>query len=480
MDVLLSVVASDLIGRLVSFLLRKYHNTTAVDDIVRLQRALLRARVVLEEAEGRQVTNQAMLLQLKQLREEMCRGSYALDAFRRRAAGPKRRGTVSGCQSFSLPLGGGDGMDGALAVVESLEAALSDAKELVVLLGACPRVTRQPYSAYLFMEMCMFGRQMEKEHIIDFLLQPCSFGDPNLGVFPVIGPPEVGKRTLVEHVCIEERVRRHFSRIQRLSSNDLMGDHEHQGLNTGTSSAKSLFVIDLAGDVDEESWRRFRSSIRQTNRDSKIIIISRTEKHSSLGTVQPLMLGRLRQDELWYFFRALAFGSANPEEHPELVSIAMELFAGVRDFAPFAAVNILAASLRADLNARSWRRISRGLGQSTELQLRVHGREHDPEKCNFYLFMLVKDAPPCLFYDRRKSTASLARDELPKVRMQDLLTGVVVPGDQGKRFDVLVWQSRIPPFCSYVATCDVERAQQVVVVPWRKRLKRRRGQQQRH
>lgn len=63
----------------------------------------------------------------------------------------------------------------------------------------------------------MFGRHVEKEHIINFLLSPC----PSLDVLPVIGPCYVGKKTLVEHACREEIVQRNFSRISHFSSDDL-------------------------------------------------------------------------------------------------------------------------------------------------------------------------------------------------------------------------------------------------------------------
>lgn len=158
-------------------------------------------------------------------------------------------------------------------MAESMEAALSDMKELVVLLGGCPRVTKQPYSAYLFMERCMFGRHMEREHLICFLLQPAP--DSELDVLPIIGPHEVGKRTLVEHVCLDERVRERFAKIHRLCSDDL---DALQGL-MNAAAQRSLIIMDFAGgDKDEESWRGFRSSfLRRVHRDSKIIIISRND-----------------------------------------------------------------------------------------------------------------------------------------------------------------------------------------------------------
>jgi hypothetical protein len=43
---------------------------------------------------------------------------------------------------------------------------------------------------------------------------------------------------------------------------------------------------------------------------------------SSLGTGDVVRLTRLRREEYWYFFRVLAFGSANPyDQHPDLASI---------------------------------------------------------------------------------------------------------------------------------------------------------------
>jgi GTPase SAR1 family protein len=41
-----------------------------------------------------------------------------------------------------------------------------------------------------------------------------------VGVLPVIGRARVGKSTLVEHVCLDERVRSHFSLIVFLGDGD--------------------------------------------------------------------------------------------------------------------------------------------------------------------------------------------------------------------------------------------------------------------
>ncbi|KAL6849891.1 hypothetical protein ACP4OV_020518 [Aristida adscensionis] len=473
MEALLSAVASDLIGRLVSFLIGNYLDPGAADGTVRLHRALLRARTVVEEAEGRQIANRAMLLQLDQLRGAMYRGFYALDAFSRRAVDRNTRSRAVSSSSLSSSRAFGDAAaDGLAAVARSLEAALSDMKEFVVLLGGCPRFNRQPYSAYLFMDSCMFGRQMEKEQIIGFLLQKPA---QDLEVLPIIGPHEVGKRTLVEHVCLDERVRQHFSKIHHLRSDDL--DLPSWSLLDPTT--RSLIVIDLAGgdayDEEEKAWRRFNSSMRRRGHsESKIILISRTERHACLGTVPPLRLHAPRPEELWYFFRVLAFGAADPEERPDLLRVAMAMCRGIRDDTAFASANVLAAALRADLSARSWRRVQRVFAEAVTLRR--------PEKhgvfCHSREAMKENDTTgaSCVFYDKRKSTG-VERGDLPKVTMLGLLTrgGAALPGGE-TRFDVLVWQSRVPPFARYVATCDIIDVARPPPAGEKRVRKRRRGQ----
>jgi hypothetical protein len=480
MDALLSAVASDLIGRLVAFLVGKYQKCSTVDTAVRL---LLRARVVVEETEGRQITNRAMLQQLNQLRQELCRVAYALDTLRWRDRRPQA--VVRRPRPHVAPLPSGYYTDVPSVMVEGLEAALSGMREFVVLLGACPRVARQPYSTYLFMESCMFGRQLEKEQIISFLLSQPSHQD--VDVLPIIGPHEVGKRTLVEHVCLDERVRERFAKIHRLSSDEL--DIRHGDTHRRSAfdfTARLLIVIDVVNDDagTEESWRRFHASFRRrrAHGGSKVIFISRTEAHAALGTVPALRLHAPRREELWYFFKTLAFGAADPGERPDLARIAMTLCAGISDVAVFAAANVVAASLRGgDQSARSWRRVLETYAGAKVLPLDVAGDGFGGGKAVFsYLCLPVTDdgAPgaPLFFYNRRKVTGGV---ELPKVTMLELLAGESLPHAGEARFDMLVWRSRIPPYVSYVATCDMERARQLVAGEKRAR-KRWRDQHETH
>lgn len=123
----------------------------------------------------------------------------------------------------------------------------------------------------------MFGRHGEMEKIIAFLLRPCSLP----GVLPITGTPEVGKKTLVEHVRADDRVRKQFALITHFCGDEL-GDGEY-GLNPEHQEGRNMSRAamghrEFAGAPDEASWRRFYSFVSNSNRASKIIVISGTEQ----------------------------------------------------------------------------------------------------------------------------------------------------------------------------------------------------------
>ena len=88
METLASAILGDLIGRSVSFALdrccHRWRKAGGIEDAPqRLRRVLLRLQAVVEEADRRRVTNQAMLRQLQLMREGVYRGYYLLSAIKR-------------------------------------------------------------------------------------------------------------------------------------------------------------------------------------------------------------------------------------------------------------------------------------------------------------------------------------------------------------------------------------------------------------
>ncbi|OEL16094.1 hypothetical protein BAE44_0022887, partial [Dichanthelium oligosanthes] len=269
MEALISAVAGDLISRFISFVAQNFCNHTQNEnDHGRLEHVLLRIHTIVEEAEGRCITNQGMLLQLKMLIKDINNTPVASAGTRRSSA--KLKG-----------------------ILESLETKIQDMREFVKLLVSCPRLPCQPYSTYLFMDRCMFGRYTEKEQVINFLVCNGTYDCPNLEILPILGPHRVGKKTV--HACKDERVRNCFSNILFLKGDDL---------GNGKFAANLKNVVGAG---------------------SKIVLIGRTQEVARFGTAHPIWLKSLSQEEYWYYFKALAFGSMDPDERPRLASLAMQL-----------------------------------------------------------------------------------------------------------------------------------------------------------
>jgi hypothetical protein len=306
---------------------------------------------------------------------------------------------------------------------------------------------------------------MEREQAVRFLLQAEPGG--NLGVLPIVGPGHTGKSTLVEHVCLDDRVRDHFSLILLYSGNDLKDevatnfrDHcviKHQNIASGEE--RSLVVIELLGDVDEGAWKRLlHSAERFMAHGSKIIITSQSEKMVSVGTTEALMLNWLSKEAFWYFFKMLVFGSTDPEDHPKLTSIAMELAGEMGGSFMFAYV--VATLLRANLSARFWCRVLRHLTEHRKKNLFLLGEYPLVDGRPRYVWSMAKTPQGsedikffiCGDYQKRPDS----HGEVPKITGVDLLSGTWSAMPQGK-FEVLSWKSRIPPYYIYTANCQFVR-----------------------
>ncbi|XP_066354644.1 uncharacterized protein [Miscanthus floridulus] len=321
MEALFSAVLGELAARCLSFLVSKYWATPGLSEeeiLRRLEWALLRVAVTVEEADGRFITNAAMLRQLHSLRQEMHRGYYLLDKFRYLNRGDGRRKVKHHHHNRSLAMSSASSNPGKHSppsarlpstelklMLDSVHSVVADMHEFVASLKGYPRMCRQPYSMHLLLEKCMFGRHAEMERTVHFLLQREPPGECNLGVLPIVGQGKVGKTTFVEHVCYDVR---HYGihgnnklRTVKLSTLKDGGIIKHK--NDTLSEEKILVIVELDGDdvIDDAAWRRLFSAARGfLPGGSKIIITSSKvelfclEKHA--GTSSRILV----------FFRILA------------------------------------------------------------------------------------------------------------------------------------------------------------------------------
>ncbi|XP_002465195.2 uncharacterized protein LOC8080468 [Sorghum bicolor] len=374
METAISAVIGEVVSQFISFLMSKYSNNAASEEqkMGRLQHLLLRVRTVVEEADGRHITNSGMVEQLQVLADAMYRGYRLLDSFScggrpnnplmmeevkvsntsaslsLQSPRPKR------CRTITLGRKGKAVIDldqsSLDETLDRLETAAAHMAEFVVLLGGCERLSRRPYDAHLYIDNFMFGRHAEKQRLLNFLLDQnnSATGSPP-PVLSVIGGPSVGKRTLVAHVCSDKRVTSHFSLILHLNEGDLFRvQEEHESRRA--AEGKVLIVVEFDSVVDEEDWVKFYSSVTNLKKGSKVVIISNLRKFDTFATVKPIFLSTLPYAEFRYLFKILAFGSTNPMEHPQLLKIVDELSKELQLGWSLVTANALGEALRTNLD----------------------------------------------------------------------------------------------------------------------------------
>uniref|UniRef100_A0A8R7UPA0 NB-ARC domain-containing protein n=1 Tax=Triticum urartu TaxID=4572 RepID=A0A8R7UPA0_TRIUA len=482
MEIFISALMGELISRSVSSIVNKYSKLPAKVVEAGLERILLRGQVIIDEAMGRHITNHGMLRQLSMLRYAMYQGYYVLDTFRCQAyqeeqniqaasqsgAVTKFRYAQQLCLSNSNKTS--QGLEEAL---DSLRTMILDASEMVRFLTTYPRLRRQPYIMHLLLDKCMFARQRETEVVTNFLLRTqsctCSFG-----VLPIVGPENVGKTSLVAHICEDERVRDHFPQIVFFRHDNFRAQdiatlrgrcaarHENNG--------RLLIIVDIVGDLDEDLWESMCSICRQsTTSGSKIIITSRSDKITKLGTTQTLVLKHLSDEEFWYFFKVMTFGSTDPKMHPRLVYLAMEM-AKLMNY-NLAEASIAACVLRANFSINFWCKVlafRRGYIQNHLRKFGGHPHELLSENRPVYVKAMGEPTEDILVLDTNQTCSS--EEEVPKITAVDVLYGTARP--QGGTFKVLAWKSPIPPYHCYIQTYKIRELQARAVKRKRPLMKR--------
>ncbi|RCV09196.1 hypothetical protein SETIT_2G008100v2 [Setaria italica] len=474
MDILLSAVLGELTTRSIDFFIKKIFKPKALDVEDRLHMILLRAHVIIDEAMGRQITNQSVLQQLDMLRDAMYRGCYTLDTFRYQVHSEEEaKGQVL---SHSLSLSKVNSPQGLCSssrnpqILKQLNNSLDDlssmilgVEELVVFLASYPRLYRQPYSMHLVLGNCMFGRQMETEFVINFLLHARPHGSKELDILPIVGPGRVGKTTLVAHVCEDERIRDHFSEILFLRDHDftvvdlatVREGYAMEYKNRVSNSNKDgrlLVVVELVGNLNEDAWNRLYSAYtRDVPSNTKIIVTSRSDKIIKFGTTQALSMKYLSHEAYWYFFKTLMFGSTDPKMHPRLACQAMEMARMSKRC--FIAANMFACLLRDNFDIEMWCKVlafTRGQNNKNILNFGGHPFDLINQKRPAYLGRMVT---PFQYIVLHRGNECSKQEEVPKIKLQDVMYGSITA--HGK-FEILGWRSRIPPYHSFVDICEIQ------------------------
>jgi hypothetical protein len=184
---------------------------------------------------------------------------------------------------------------------------------------------------------------------------------------------------------------------------------------------------------------------------SKIILTSRSVKVAKLGTTQALTLMPLSYEAYWYFFRTLAFGSADPTlSHPRFINMAMEAATAMNG--SMINANIIAHMMRDSFDVHFWGK----LAAFVRLQFQKH-----VSRFGGHPYDLINQNKP-VYFGRMRSEQMIchhqywhsSQKEVPKITWHEVINGdAKLPAG---RFEVLAWSSQIPPYYSYIYDCEIQ------------------------
>ncbi|KAI4973961.1 hypothetical protein ZWY2020_041742 [Hordeum vulgare] len=391
-----------MVGRMISLLAGQFKGQQCTEAKLRkICHMLVKVYSAVEEAKGRQITNYGTLEWLSELNAGVYQSRYLLDTVRCREQeledehadevvaqpfsfslfNPAKRVRVAAYAVKSLlfhhDIGGPEEIE---RVVEILETISCDLKEFMMLIQNCQLIHR-PLTTNIFIEGQMFGRHVEKERIINFLLHD---GGPStgrkVGVLPIVGDMGTGKTTLAQHVCDDERVRNHFPIIlySNFSYTREMA-HGQAAFVVGSKHAvrdakkfiDSLHILKekylterflmIFEDVDEgkkQMLEELLPILRHGKHGSRIIITTNSKAvAASMGTVQPISLKVMPHQEYWFFFKAHAFAGRDVEEDPRMLAAGKAIARKLNG--SFFGAKIIGGVLKAHPNPRFWSKVLR-------------------------------------------------------------------------------------------------------------------------
>ncbi|KAF8779672.1 hypothetical protein HU200_002422 [Digitaria exilis] len=230
------------------------------------------------------------------------------------------------------------------------------------------------------------------------------------------------------------------------------------------------FVM-LLGDIRDEEWAKFYSSVSEMGEGSKVILITRLRNLSRFGTVKPIFLNSLAYEEYSYLFRVLSFGSTNMEDHPRLASMVQEFPLLLRG--SLISAYAFADMLKKNLSPQFWASVLDRFRGVVESNLSLFG-EHpklllDRDLPTDMARFISPSAAPLLLMPPRSEADTQGRP-LPMLTFGELMEdpGILPRGD----FDLVTWESTIAPYSKYVHYVPAAYAEEKPEM-WPTRRKRR-------
>ncbi|WVZ87188.1 hypothetical protein U9M48_033869 [Paspalum notatum var. saurae] len=172
----------------------------------------------------------------------------------------------------------------------------------------------------------MYGRVAEKNSVLQMITEGTSDG---VLILPIVGIAGIGKTALAQLVYNDPIVRSQFDHriwiwvsknfdVARLTI-EMLDFKKHEGISSlaklqeilvshVTSKRCLLIFDDVWDDMDDHTWNKLLAPMK-----------------SDIGTVEPIKLGALQNEDFSLLFKACALGDDNHEGHPSLNIIGRQI-----------------------------------------------------------------------------------------------------------------------------------------------------------
>ncbi|XP_055959666.1 putative disease resistance protein RGA3 [Mercurialis annua] len=321
-------------------------------EMEKLSSILSTVQSVLEDAEEKQVRDQAIRNWLGKLKDAAYDADDVLDEFATETSRQQWKSQRSAVRFFGLKnimfrhrIG-----NRMKDVVQRLDEIAEERTKFhlreITFSERKVEVIENRQTGSIITQPVVFGREEDTEKIVQYLI--CDAVASDLSIYPIVGMGGLGKTTFAQLVFNDERVRNHFELriwvcvsedfdvkrvikaiIESATGNaceDLDLDPLQRRLQGTLSTKRYLIVLDDVWNDDQEKWDRLKYVLTCGSEGSSIVVTTRLDKVASIvGTVPAYRLSGLSEDDCWSLFKERAFGVDTAPERPNLVVIGKEI-----------------------------------------------------------------------------------------------------------------------------------------------------------
>ncbi|XP_034893049.1 putative disease resistance RPP13-like protein 1 [Populus alba] len=383
---ILSPVIQVLVDRLASRQVLGFFKSHKLDDglLEKLKETLNTVNGLLDDAEEKQITNRAVKNWLNDVKHAVYEAEDILDEInyedlRSKDIDRPDSNRVRDRVPFLNPANRRMKEMGAelQKILEKLEHLLKHKGDLHHIEGTAGWRPLSEKTTPLVNESLVYGRDADKEAIMEHLLTQHNTDGSNLCAVPIVGMGGIGKTALAQLIYNDERVDQCFQLkawvwasqqfdvariikdlLEKINASTCRTKEPDESLMEAVEGKKLLLVLDDAWNIEYNEWDKLLLPLRYVEHGSKIVVTTREEDVARVTqTVIPShRLNVISDEDCWELFARHAFSSANSGAFSHLETFGRAIARKCKGL-PLAA-KTLGGLLHSEGDVKEWEKIS--------------------------------------------------------------------------------------------------------------------------